>query len=180
MTVAQSGKETEAEGLRCAQPEGEASNMRASEDILAKAKAIMDELEPFAPLYLIPDLVKEIERLRSLNPFFVDVSVGMRIRDNHFVYGNGEETAVLQNLLLAKNARIKELEAQIKHDEEVLDSWKADRDNWIVRCKRLEADFMKSHTIPIIKDGEYMRLHEKEAREELERIIGGKDEDKSR
>jgi len=37
-------------------------------------------------------------------------------------------------------------------------------------CKRLEADFMKSHTIPIIKDGEYIRLHEKEAREELERI----------
>lgn len=44
-------------------------------------------------------------------------------------------------------------------------------------CKRLEADFMKSHTIPIIKDGEYIRLHEKEAREELERIKeGGKNE----
>ncbi len=46
MTVAQSAKETEAEGLRCAQPEGEASNMRASEDILERAKTSLKRHDP--------------------------------------------------------------------------------------------------------------------------------------
>ena len=38
-----------------------------SEDVLVKARLIMDELEPVGPLYLIPDLAKEVERLRELS-----------------------------------------------------------------------------------------------------------------
>lgn len=59
----------------------------------------------------IEQLEAEIERLRSLNPFGADVRVGMRIRDNAFAYSDGEGAAVLQNSLLAKDSRIKELEA---------------------------------------------------------------------
>ena len=58
----------------------------------------------------IEQLEAEIEWLRSLNPFGADVRVGMRIRDNAFAYSDGEGAAVLQNSLLAKDSRIKELE----------------------------------------------------------------------
>ncbi len=75
MTVAQSAKETEAEGLRCAQPEGEASNMRASEDILERAKTSLKRHDPInqgfytsmppEDVQIWKELIAEVERLRS-------------------------------------------------------------------------------------------------------------------
>ena len=57
---------------------------------------------------------KEVKRLRSANPFDVDVSVAMRVFDDHFVYGLEESTKILQELcdgITSMKARIKELEA---------------------------------------------------------------------
>ena len=57
---------------------------------------------------------KEVKRLRSANPFDVDISVAMRVFDDHFVYGLEESTKILQELcdgITSMKARIKELEA---------------------------------------------------------------------
>jgi len=63
----------------------------------------------------IKELEAEVERLRSANPFDVDVSVAMRVSDDHFVYGSGESTKILQELcdgITSMKVRIEELEAE--------------------------------------------------------------------
>lgn len=80
----------------------------------------------------IMDQMQEIERLQALNPFNVNTQVGIRINDNVFAYSDGESAAILQNLLLTKDARIQELKddletakASLRFDKEEIERLQA-------------------------------------------------------
>lgn len=156
MTVAQSAKETEAEGLRTAQPEGEASNMRASEDILERAKTSLKRHDPINQGFYtsmppedvqiwkeliaeveakndkiaqdvitiqmhhenILTLQKEVERLRTRETEFAEMSNTLSEKLKQFVLGSAEHSSnvfeIAEQLIdehESKDAYIKRLEA---------------------------------------------------------------------
>lgn len=166
-----------------------------SEDILERAKkALIDDDMTYEDYdECISLLITEVERLRSANPFDVDVSVAMRVFDDHFVYGSEESTKILQELcdgITSMKARIKELEAHEQQTHEILgkilgndDSLETVARRAITKIERLEAAFLKAETLarsytkvyPDAKLGGTVWYWAKtDAREELERIKEGR------
>ena len=83
------------------------------------------------------DTLAEVERLQALNPFNVNTQVGIRINDNVFAYSDGESAAILQNLLLTKDARIQELKddletakASLRFDKEEIEQLRVEMENY--------------------------------------------------
>jgi hypothetical protein len=76
-----------------------------NDDLIEKTEAMIKRHEEgyfdWLPIkQIMPELVAEIKRLRAMNPFQVDVPIAIRISGNLFAYGNAEESAELQRLLM--------------------------------------------------------------------------------
>ena len=83
-------------------------------NILQKAETLLGEPLSYEEWWdlsreMWPDLVTEIKRLQAMNPFQVSVPTAIRISDNLFAYGNAEEMAKLQDMLMQLAAKDVEL-----------------------------------------------------------------------
>ncbi|MCK9568922.1 hypothetical protein M0R72_08275 [Candidatus Pacearchaeota archaeon] len=101
---------------------------------------------------IVADLVAEIKRLRAMNPFQVAVPVAIRITDNLFAYGNAEESAKLQRLLMqlaAKDAIISDELARRKALGALNEDLMANCNQLRDRCWKAESELARWQQIAI-------------------------------